>query len=77
LTPAEEQCLRAEAAKRDNQDKKLEVLNDILDEVLDKTGAINSELRYQEKILDHLDTRVTETNDRIKEGNRKITKLNK
>jgi len=77
LTPEEEEVIKKEAARRDNQDKKLDVLNGILDEVLEKSGAINKELQFQDKILDHLDGRVTDTTDRIKASNRKIDKLNK
>jgi hypothetical protein len=75
LTGSEEAYIQREAAKRDKQDKQLDVLNDILDDVLEKGKSIKSELEYQDKILDHLDTRVTDTTGRIQASNKKIDNL--
>jgi len=75
LTSEEEAYIEREATKRTKQDKHLDILNGILDEVLAKGQNIKSELDYQDKILNHLDTRLDSTNDRIKNSNKKIDKL--
>jgi len=75
LTASEQEFIRKEASKRDQQDKQLDVLNGILDEVLEKGNGINNELHLQEEILNHVDTQVGDTSKRVDKNNKKIAKL--
>jgi len=77
LSVEEQAYIKREAAKRDQQDKNLDTLTGMLDEILEKGKVINKELQYQDKFLDHLDGRVTDTTDRIHNSTKKIDKLNR
>jgi len=71
MTEAEAEVLR----QRKGEDEQLDILIGLLDTAHAQALDINSQLKYQDKLLDHLDEQVGTTTERLKKNSRKVDKI--
>jgi len=62
-------------AQKKEEDKSLDVLLGVLDDIHAKGVEIGKTLKYQDQLLDHVGAGMTATTDRMQNGTKKVNEI--